>query len=337
MYCAFCGKELPDNSKFCPACGKAVESIDVFQNASSESEIQSDNIAEPYPQEITEQPESEFSNETVKRHKFKLPAFFENPSTRNLFLYGSIIFPLVSLIIITLFFPLRFLYIIVYIIALLLAGAGVLSLVATRIKEKQDGNIPPYNRKNRYKSKSSYKFLIPICIFFVIELAAVIFLEMPPSHQLQEKTISSNPTDMTRVSIDFERNYAHVFLGTYVYSPISPTGKGLDESYEADIPVKYIGKSTIEIGEESFSGELDEDIFSFKNVADASFFDDDYSSAMRQIITFGNPFRYDTGISSCVKNNWDVYFNTAERAERIVSPQHFEDEEDPSSSSSLIE
>lgn len=160
---------------------------------------------------------------------------------------------------------------------------------------------------------------------------------MPPSHQLQGKTISSNPTDMTRVSIDFERNYAHVFLGTYVYSPISPTGKGLDESYEADIPVKYIGKSTIEIGEESFSGELDEDIFSFKNVADASFFDDDYSSAMRQIIKFGNPFRYDTGISSCVKNNWDVYFNTAERAERIVSPQHFEDEEDPSSSSSLIE
>ena len=60
MYCAFCGKELPGNSKFCPACGSAVESIDVFQNASSESEFQSDNITEQYPQEITEQSESCF-------------------------------------------------------------------------------------------------------------------------------------------------------------------------------------------------------------------------------------------------------------------------------------
>ena len=336
MYCAFCGKELPDNSKFCPACGKAVESIDVFQNASSESEIQSDNIAEPYPQEITEQPESEFSNETVKRHKFKLPAFFENPCTRNLFLYGSIIFPLVSLIIITLFFPLRFLYIIVYIITLLLASAGILSLVATGIKEMQDGNMPPYNRKNRYKSKSKYKFLIPICIIFVLELAAVIFLEMPPLHQLQGKCFISNPTEMSRISIDFHRDYARIFLGTYKYSPISPTGKGLDEHYEAEIPVKYTGTASIKVGEEYFSGEFDGETLSFEYVADASFFDDSNSSAIRQVIKLGNPFDYDSGIT-WVKNNWDVYFNTEERAERIVSPQHFEDEEEPLSSSSLIE
>lgn len=336
MYCAFCGKELPDNSKFCPACGKAVESIDVFQNASSESEIQSDNIAEPYPQEITEQPESEFSNETVKRHKFKLPAFFENPSTQNLFLYGSIIFPLVSLIIITLFFPLRFLYIIVYIITLLLASAGILSFVVTRTKEKQDGNIPPYNRKNRYKSKSSYKFLIPICIIFVIELAAAIFLEMPPLHQLQGKTFYSDPTENFWVRISFHRDYAEIFVGTYKYSPISPSGKALDESSEAEIPVKYIGKTSIEVGEEIFTGKLDDNILSFDYVADASFFDDAYSNAMRQTIKLGTPFEYESG-TTWVKNNWDVYFNTAERAERIVNPQHFEDEEEPSSSSSLIE
>ena len=336
MYCAFCGKELPDNSKFCPACGKAVESIDVFQNASSESEIQSDNIAEPYPQEITEQPESEFSNETVKRHKFKLPAFFENPSTRNLFLYGSIIFPLVSLIIITLFFPLRFLYIIVYIIALLLVSVGVLSLIATRQKERREDVIPQYNRGNRFKSKSSYKFLIPICIVFVIELAAVIFLEMPPLHQLQGKNFYSKPTENSRVRIGFHRDYADIFVGTYKYSPISPSGKALDESSEAKIPVKYTGKTSIKVGEEFFSGKIEDDILSFDLVADASFFDDEYSNAMRQIIKLGTPFEQDGGLT-WVKNNWDVYFNTAERAERIVSPQHFEDEEDPSSSSSLIE
>ena len=28
MYCSECGKEIADNSKFCPECGKAIETID---------------------------------------------------------------------------------------------------------------------------------------------------------------------------------------------------------------------------------------------------------------------------------------------------------------------
>ena len=178
--------------------------------------------------------------------------------------------------------------------------------------------------------------VIPICIIFVLELAAVIFLEMPPLHQLQGKCFISNPTEMSRISIDFHRDYARIFLGTYKYSPISPTGKGLDEHYEAEIPVKYTGTASIKVGEEYFSGEFDGETLSFEYVADASFFDDSNSSAIRQVIKLGNPFDYDSGIT-WVKNNWDVYFNTEERAERIVSPQHFEDEEEPLSSSSLIE
>ena len=28
MFCSQCGKEIADNSKFCPECGKAIEAID---------------------------------------------------------------------------------------------------------------------------------------------------------------------------------------------------------------------------------------------------------------------------------------------------------------------
>ena len=28
MFCSQCGKEIADNSKFCPECGKAIETID---------------------------------------------------------------------------------------------------------------------------------------------------------------------------------------------------------------------------------------------------------------------------------------------------------------------
>jgi len=45
MYCKYCGKEIPDNVKFCPVCGKAVNGIDSTQTNKQKEAQQTRSVA----------------------------------------------------------------------------------------------------------------------------------------------------------------------------------------------------------------------------------------------------------------------------------------------------
>ena len=72
LYCSKCGKQIPENAKFCPYCGEEV----IFNRNNPDAiVIKPEDIKEPEVEEVKEEPKQEVKQEVVKENSEEIAQY----------------------------------------------------------------------------------------------------------------------------------------------------------------------------------------------------------------------------------------------------------------------
>ncbi len=311
MNCKQCGNPLPEGTAFCSKCGVKQEEQENKYCKSCGNQLYNDaTFCSKCGAQQTEATVQTSENVTDKKENkiYKiLLTLSEKKCMRlnlsTLFLLAAIVFPAIFLTLITAFFPVRALYILVYVISLLLLCIGAVITVVRVCSMGQ--NFMTY-------VKRKLKLIIPYTAVLILLIGVIGFFEAPPSNKLVGHTFTAKPSALSMLHLTFRSNYVNIWLGTYKYSDYSSSGMLLDDTISVTLECSYEGKSTVIIDNESFYGSIEDDKLTFSNTARASLSDTANSKLFRDIINEMSSLELGTG-RVYVKNNWDYYFKITDR------------------------